>query len=62
MKSDGIPKMKLDFQKMDWDVKFRSSVYNYNTMAARSFFDAKKMKKKIVSLDLGDNPIYPIWK
>ena len=27
---------------------------------ARSFFDAKKMKKKIASLDFGDNPIYPI--
>ena len=27
---------------------------------ARSFFDAEKMKKKIVSLDFGDNPIYPI--
>ena len=28
---------------------------------ARSFFDDKKMKKKeFVSLDLGDNPIYPI--
>ena len=28
---------------------------------ARSFFDAKKMKKKrIVSLDFGDNPIYLI--
>ena len=27
---------------------------------ARSFFDAKKMKKKIVFLDFGDNPIYPI--
>ena len=27
---------------------------------ARSFFDDKKIKKKIVSLDLGDNPIYPI--
>ena len=28
---------------------------------ARSFFDAKKMKKKnFASLDFGDNPIYPI--
>ena len=28
---------------------------------ARSFFDAKKMKKKnFGSLDFGDNPIYPI--
>ena len=28
---------------------------------ARSSFDAKKMKKKkIASLDFGDNPIYPI--
>ena len=30
-------------------------------MGARSFFDAKKMKKKnVASLDFGDNPIYPI--
>ena len=28
--------------------------------AARSFFGAKKMKKKIASLDFGDNPIYSI--
>ena len=27
---------------------------------ARSFFDAKKMKKKIASLDFRDNPIFPI--
>ena len=28
---------------------------------AKSFFDAKKMKKKnFASLDFGDNPIYPI--
>ena len=28
---------------------------------ARSFFDAKKIKRKeFVSLDFGDNPIYPI--
>jgi hypothetical protein len=27
---------------------------------ARSFFDTKKMKKKNASLDIGDNPIYPI--
>ena len=27
---------------------------------ARSFFDAKRMKKKFASLDFGDNPIYPI--
>ena len=28
---------------------------------ARSFFDAKKMKKKnFASLDFGNNPIYPI--
>ena len=30
-------------------------------MGARRFFKAKKMKKKkIASLDFGDNPIYPI--
>ena len=30
---------------------------------ARTLFDAKKIiKKKFLSLDIGDNPIYPIWK
>ena len=29
-------------------------------MGAKSFFDAKKILKKIASLDFGDNPIYPI--
>ena len=28
---------------------------------ARSFFDAKKIKKKFASLDFGNNPIYPFW-
>ena len=27
---------------------------------ARSFFDAKKIKKIFASLDFGDNPMYPI--
>ena len=28
--------------------------------SARSFLDAKKLKKKFASLDFGDNPIYPV--